>query len=107
MTAPAVAADREATDGEPLLAVRDLVKHYPITSGILFRRQIGAVRAVDGVSFSVQAGRTLALVGESGCGKSTTARTILRLVEPTSGEIVFRGKDVARAGGCELRSLRR
>jgi oligopeptide transport system ATP-binding protein len=107
VTAPAVAAERGSTGGEPLLVVRDLVKHYPITSGILFRRQIGAVRAVDGVSFSVQPGRTLALVGESGCGKSTTARTVLRLVEPTSGEILFGGTDVAKAGPRELRALRR
>ncbi len=93
--------------GTPLLEVTDLVKHYPITSGILFRRQIGAVRAVDGVSFSVQAGRTLALVGESGCGKSTTARAVLRLVEPTSGSVVFDGHDVARAKRGELTALRR
>ena len=109
MSAPttSVGARRMETDAAPLLEVKDLVKHYPITSGILLRRQIGAVRAVDGVSFSVRAGRTLALVGESGCGKSTTARTVLRLVEPTSGSILFDGHDVAKARRSELTALRR
>ena len=95
------------TGDPPLLQVTDLVKHYPVTSGVLLRRQVGAVRAVDGVSFSVRAGHTLALVGESGCGKSTTARAVLRLVEPTSGSIVFDGHDVAGARRGELRALRR
>jgi len=107
VTAPAMAERPDSAALEPLLVVRDLVKHFPITSGIVFRRQIGAVRAVDGVSFSVSAGRTLALVGESGCGKSTTARAVLRLVEPTSGEIVFDGNDVAKAGRKQLTALRR
>ena len=68
----------EVRPGEPLLEVRDLVKHFPITSGFFVRRQIGAVQAVDGVSFDVMRGETLGLVGESGCGKSTTARLLLR-----------------------------
>ena len=69
--------------GEKLMEVRDLVKHFPITSGFFFSRQVGAVQAVDGVSFDVMQGETLGIVGESGCGKSTTARLLLRLMEPT------------------------
>jgi oligopeptide/dipeptide ABC transporter ATP-binding protein len=79
----------------PLLAVRDLVKHY------------GAVRAVEGVSFDIDRGETLALVGESGCGKTTTGRTTLRLIEPTSGTITFDGTDVCRLGRADLRRMRR
>ena len=72
--------------------MRDLVKHFPITRGIIFQRQIGAVHAVDGVSFDVLRGETLGIVGETGCGKSTTARLIMRLLEPTSGTIRFDGR---------------
>ncbi|HET9738873.1 MAG TPA: ABC transporter ATP-binding protein, partial [Solirubrobacteraceae bacterium] len=75
---------------EPLLEIRDLVKHFPIRQGLL-QRQVGAVRAVDGVSFDVERGETLGIVGESGCGKSTTARLILRLMDPTSGSVKFEG----------------
>ena len=71
--------------GEPLVEVRDLVKHFPLTPGCISASQVGAVRAVDGVSFDVQRGETLGIVGESGCGKSTTARLLLRLLDPTSG----------------------
>jgi oligopeptide transport system ATP-binding protein len=92
---------------EPLLEVTDLVKHFPIKSGILIDRQVGAVRAVDGVSLSVAPGETLGLVGESGCGKSTLARTILQLLEPTSGSIRFEGEEIAGIGGRSLRLLRR
>ena len=74
------------TEAQPLLEVTDLVKHYPVRGGVL-RRQVGTVHAVDGVSFSLAPGETLGLVGESGCGKSTVARSVLRLVEPSSGEI--------------------
>lgn len=76
------------SDGELLLEVRDLKQHFPIKGGIL-RRTIGSVKAVDGVSLTVNRGETLAIVGESGCGKSTTGRTILRLLKPTAGEVIF------------------
>src|SRR3954463_14121414 len=92
---------------EPLVRVRDLVKHFPITQGIVFQRQIGAVHAVDGVSFDVMEGETLGLVGESGCGKSTTARLLTRLLEPTSGEGRYHGQDIAHLSRRELKPLRR
>ena len=96
-----------ASGSEPLLEVTDLVKHFPIKSGVLIDRQIGAVQAVDGVSFNVAPGETLGLVGESGCGKSTLARTILQLLEPTSGSVRFEGQEIAGMGRRELRPLRR
>jgi oligopeptide/dipeptide ABC transporter ATP-binding protein len=91
---------------KPLIQVRDLKKHFPVRRGIFSRVQ-AHVKAVDGVSFQINEGETLGLVGESGCGKTTTGRTLLRLQEPTSGEIRFDGKDVAHARGAGLRSLRR
>ncbi len=91
---------------EPLLRVENLVKNFPITGG-LFGRVVDQVHAVDGVSFDLAAGETLGLVGESGCGKSTTGRCILRLIEPTAGEVWFEGKSVTRAGKEELRALAR
>jgi oligopeptide/dipeptide ABC transporter ATP-binding protein len=96
-----------ASGDAPLLAVDGLKKHFPIRSGIVFQRQIGAVKAVDGVSFNVRRGETLALVGESGCGKSTTARTLLRLLEPTAGKITFDDEDITNVGPRRLRQLRR
>jgi len=91
---------------EPLLRVQNLVKHFPITGGIL-GRVVDRVHAVDGVSFDLAAGETLGVVGESGCGKSTTGRCILRLIEPTSGEVWFEGKSVTKASKTELRALAR
>jgi peptide/nickel transport system ATP-binding protein/oligopeptide transport system ATP-binding protein len=93
--------------GDRLIEVRDLVKHFPLTKGVLLRKQVGAVQAVDGVTFDVFRGETLGLVGESGCGKSTTARLITRLLEPTSGTIVYRGRDIAHMSRNELKPLRR
>ena len=87
---------------KPLLEVKNLVKHFPITKGIIFSKQVGAVKAVDGISFTVNRGETLGLVGESGCGKTTTGRVILRLIEPTSGEVLFDGKNVPELSKEEL-----
>jgi peptide/nickel transport system ATP-binding protein/oligopeptide transport system ATP-binding protein len=92
---------------EPLLEVEALVKHFPITRGVVRQRKIGAVQAVDGVSFDLAAGETLGLVGETGCGKSTTARLIARLLEPTSGQIRFQGQDIASLKGKALKAARR
>ena len=90
----------------PLLAVSDLETHFPIRRGLL-RRVVGQVRAVDGISFTIQRGRTLGLVGESGCGKTTAGRSILRLVEPTAGSVRFAGREVRAERPAALRSLRR
>ncbi|RST14647.1 ATP-binding cassette domain-containing protein, partial [Streptomyces sp. WAC05374] len=91
----------------PLLEVRDLVKHYPLTRGVLFKKQIGAVRAVDGVSFALHPGETLGIVGESGCGKSTVARMLVSLERPTSGRILYKGEDITRLSGRALKAVRR
>jgi len=90
----------------PLLAVENLTKHYPVTEG-LFRREVGRVRAVDGVSFELAAGETLGLVGESGCGKSTVAETLLRLEEPTDGRVFFDGRELTAFDEAELTAFRR
>jgi oligopeptide transport system ATP-binding protein len=94
-------------DPEILAELRGLRKYFPITSGLVFDRKIGDVRAVDGVSFRIYGGETLGLVGESGSGKTTVGRTLLRLYEPTEGEIIFEGKDFRRLKGEELRRTRR
>ena len=91
----------------PLVRVRDLVKHFPITRGIIIQRRIGAVQAVDGVSLEIQRGETLGIVGETGCGKSTTARLIMRLLEASAGEITFDGRDITRLRGPALKAVRR
>ncbi|MCA1723835.1 MAG: dipeptide ABC transporter ATP-binding protein [Thermomicrobia bacterium] len=93
--------------GETLLEVNDLVMHFPLTRGIILQRKVGAVQAVDGVSFAVKKGETLGLVGESGCGKSTTGRAILQLYKPTSGEVNFLGKDLTKLDAGEMRKMRR
>jgi peptide/nickel transport system ATP-binding protein len=94
------------TNEDALLSVRGLEKHFPITKGLL-KRKVGAVQAVDGVDFDVVKGETLGLVGESGCGKSTTGRLLTRLLEPTNGKIVFEGHDVSHMSQRRLRPLRR
>jgi oligopeptide transport system ATP-binding protein len=90
-----------------VLETRDLVKHFPLTRGILFKKQIGAVRAVDGINIQLRRGETLGVVGESGCGKSTLAKLLVGLEKPTSGSIVVRGKDIATSSGSEMRKSRR
>ncbi len=97
-----------ASAGDPnvLLEVNNLVKHFPIKGGVL-RRTVAHVKAVDGVSFFIRRGETLGLVGESGCGKTTTGRTVLRLERATAGEVLFEGKDVLKAGRKQLKALRR
>ncbi|MFJ4002776.1 ABC transporter ATP-binding protein [Streptomyces sp. NPDC090023] len=92
---------------DPVLQARGLVKHYPLTRGIVLRKQIGAVKAVDGVDFSLGRGETLGIVGESGCGKSTVAKLLCHLERPTEGEILFRGEDITGATGRRLKEVRR
>ena len=90
-----------------LLQVENLTMHFPLTRGIIFQRKVGAVKAVDGLDFFVRKGETLGLVGESGCGKSTTGRAILQLYRPTAGKVLFEGKDLCKIGGEDLRKMRR
>jgi oligopeptide transport system ATP-binding protein len=91
----------------PLLEVRGLAMHFPVTEGIVLSRKVGEVKAVDGVDFAIDRGETLGLVGESGCGKTTTGRCILRLENPTAGQIMFDGQDVSQLSGDGLVALRR
>ena len=107
MTAAAPAKTGANSGGkEALVQVRGLKKHFPITSGIVIQRQVGAVRAVDDVSFDVFKGETLGLVGESGCGKSTTGRTVLQLYKPTAGTVTFEGRELTALSSEELRKAR-
>src|SRR5512139_2179850 len=95
------------TQNGTLVQVRDLKMYFPITQGIIVQRHIGDIKAVDGVSFDIQRGETLGLVGESGCGKSTTGRTILQLYKPTAGEVEFEGVNLVTLKGEQLRQMRR
>jgi oligopeptide/dipeptide ABC transporter ATP-binding protein len=109
MASPVLAAERPAAQpvgNATVLDVVNLKKHFPVKKGLL-RRTVGQVYAVDGVSFSINEGETLGLVGESGCGKSTVARTVLRLIEPTDGSILLDGNDVTRLGKAAMRPYRR
>jgi oligopeptide transport system ATP-binding protein len=105
-TAQARPLTRAWTSAEPLLSVRGLKKWFPVSSGVL-QRTVAHVRAVDGVDFDIKKGETLGLVGESGCGKSTLGRTIIRMLEPTAGQVVFKGEDLARLSGGAMRRMRR
>ncbi|MEF9906177.1 ABC transporter ATP-binding protein [Streptomyces sp. P9-A2] len=93
--------------GEPILEVSGLVKHYPLTQGILIRKQVGAVKAVDGVDFVLGRGETLGIVGESGCGKSTVAKMLVHLEKPTAGTIRYKGEDITKLSGKALKAVRR
>ncbi|MFJ6695718.1 ABC transporter ATP-binding protein [Streptomyces sp. NPDC091272] len=104
---PDAGALRPASGAEPILEVADLVKHYPLTQGIVRKKVVGAVKAVDGVSFGLGAGETLGIVGESGCGKSTVAKMLVQLEQPTSGAIRYRGEDITKLSGRALKAVRR
>ena len=103
----ASAPDQAPRVGEPLLRLEGIVKHFPITRGIIFQKKIGAVHAVDGVDLEIYPGETVGLVGETGCGKSTLARVAMRLYDSTAGRIVFDGRDITHNKGEEQRKMRR
>src|SRR3954452_22758798 len=100
-------AGAEAHRGDELLVVEDLKKHFPVTRGIIFQKEVASVKAVDGVTFTVRDGETLGVVGESGCGKSTMARCVMRLLDPSAGRVVFRGQDITRLSRAQMRPFRR
>jgi oligopeptide/dipeptide ABC transporter ATP-binding protein len=102
-----VTTSTDGRRGNELLVVEDLKKHFPVTRGIIFQKQIAAVKAVDGVSFTVREGETLGVVGESGCGKSTMARCIMKLLDPTDGRVTFDGREITHLSRAEMRPLRR
>jgi len=101
------AAVQPAVQRDVLMEVRDLKKWFPVSGGGIISRTVGYIKAVDGVSFTIRRGETLGLVGESGCGKTTTGKVILRLLEPTSGEVLFEGKDIFKLSNQEMRKLRK
>src|ERR1035441_444484 len=105
-TPPAASVGGSASAGDTLLQVTDLVRHFPVTRGVVFRHKVGAVRAVDGIDLSVSRGQTLGLVGESGCGKTTTGRLLVRLDEPTGGRVGIDGRDVTNLRQGPMRRLR-
>src|ERR671922_620657 len=107
MSDAVLATDSQPASGDELLVVEDLKKHFPVTRGIVFQKEIASVKAVDGVTFTVRAGETLGVVGESGCGKSTMARCVMRLLDPTGGRVVFEGRDITRLSRSEMRPIRR
>ncbi|MFI0261607.1 ABC transporter ATP-binding protein [Streptomyces sp. NPDC017056] len=102
-----MSAEPGGAAGEPVLDVRELAKHYPLTRGVVLRKQVGAVKAVDTVSFVLRKGETLGIVGESGCGKSTVAKLLVGLEKPTGGRILYRGEDVTKLSGRALKAVRR
>ena len=99
--------DSPVSDGEVLVEVKNLKMYFPVTSGLLFQRTVAHIKAVDDISFSVRKGETLGLVGESGCGKTTTGRCILQLYRPTGGQVLFEGRPLAGLNTKEMRSMRR
>ncbi|MCX4687544.1 dipeptide ABC transporter ATP-binding protein [Kitasatospora purpeofusca] len=108
LDSPAEAAfAQEVASGEPILEVRDLIKHFPLTKGLLFKKQIGAVKAVDGVSFDLMQGETLGIVGESGCGKSTLAKVLMNLEPATAGSVKYKGEEISKLSGAGLKAVRR
>jgi oligopeptide/dipeptide ABC transporter ATP-binding protein len=103
----AAVGEQAAVRGDELLVVEDLKKHFPVTRGIIFQKEVASVKAVDGLSFSLREGETLGVVGESGCGKSTMARCVMKLLEPTAGRLLFRGRDITKLSRPEMRPFRR
>ena len=102
----AAGGGRAAAHGEVLLEVRNLKMYFPVTQGIIFQRKVADIKAVDGVSFHINRGETLGLVGESGCGKTTTGRAILQLYQPTDGSVIYDGRDLTAMRPAEMRPMR-